>query len=283
MEELTLQVEKLCAANRMNRIMAVAAAACCALALLMLIRAELLSTLILAAASVALFFLASRMNRSYTHQAAAANLQYGLAGALTQFSYQPTGGITGDAFRALKLLPLADGANRLLCRSFFSGQGEGLTLSGGEITFHYKADSGGTAGYHFRSGALLLAEGGRRTGGEDYLLLSDTVWDQPEVQRFLEQAGYRSQPGLPAGRRLYSGSGSAPTEEVLRRLADLPDTVTALRLTPTQAAAYLDRRFYTGSRYPSARPTPERLRENTLPERDALWTLFRWWLPPRTP
>ena len=59
--------------------------------------------------------------------------------------------------------------------------------------------------------------------------------------------------------------------------------MTALRLASGGAAAYLDRRFYTGARYPSARPTPERLRENTLPERDPVWDLFGWWLSPDRP
>ena len=279
MDELNKQVEKLCLANRINRILAIAMMVLCVAALLLVTLGKSPYGMIPLAAGLVLLVVNRYLSRRYTHQAAEANLRYGLASQLAGFSYRPSGGITEDTFRDLVLFPLAEGSNRLMCRSFFSGYGEGRKLSGGEVTFHYKADSGGTAGYHFRSGTLLLAEGGRRSGEEDYLLLSDSVWEQPEIQRFLEQAGYRSQPGLPSGRRLYTGNGPAPTEELLRRLAGLPDTVTALRLTPSRAAAYLDRRFYTGSKYPAACPTPQRLRENTLSERDALWALFRWWLP----
>lgn len=282
MDDITAQVEKLCMANRINRGMAVGIAVCFAVALLLLLRGQIPYGVLLLAVSVVLLLMARQLGRQYARNAAAANLCFGLARDLEGFAYRASGGMDEAAFRAWSLLPLADGDRRLLCRNTFSGRRDGLDLAGSEVTFHYKADAGGTGGFHFLSGTLLTAEAGGRPGGDGWLLLDGDLAGEPELQRFLEEAGWRPAAAL-NGRRLFARGEQTPPEDLLQRLSGLPEPVTALRLASGGAAAYLDRRFYTGARYPSARPTPERLRENTLPERDPVWDLFGWWLSPDRP
>lgn len=282
MDDITAQVEKLCMANRINRGMAVGIAVCFAVALLLLLRGQIPYGVLLLAVSVVLLLMARQLGRQYARNAAAANLCFGLARDLEGFAYRASGGMDEAAFRAWSLLPLADGDRRLLCRNTFSGRRDGLDLAGSEVTFHYKADAGGTAGYRFLSGTLLTAETGDRPGGDGWLLLNGDLAEEPELRRFLEEAGWRPAAAL-NGRRLFARGEQTPGEDLLSRLSGLPESVTALRLASGGAAAYLDRRFYTGARYPSARPTPERLRENTLPERDPVWDLFGWWLSPDRP
>lgn len=281
MDDITAQVEKLCMANRINRGMAVGIAVCFAVALLLLLRGQIPYGVLLLAVSVVLLLMARQLGRQYARNAAA-NLCFGLARDLEGFAYRASGGMDEAAFRAWSLLPLADGDRRLLCRNTFSGRRDGLDLAGSEVTFHYKADAGGTAGYRFLSGTLLTAETGDRPGGDGWLLLNGDLAEEPELRRFLEEAGWRPAAAL-NGRRFFARGEQTPGEDLLARLSGLPESVTALRLASGGAAAYLDRRFYTGARYPSARPTPERLRENTLPERDPVWDLFGWWLSPDRP
>lgn len=282
MEELTAQVEKLNMANRMNRILAVVGAVFCGAAALLFARGQALFAATLVAACLFVFFMAHQTNRQYTRSATSANLRYGLARELEDFAYRPAGGITEEEFRAWKLLPIAEGKQRLLCRNFFSGQKRGCTLAGSEVAFHYRTKAGGTAGYRFLSGTLLTAKSKRRQSAErgGWLLLSDEQVEELEVQEFLGENSYQHVRGGPAGWQLYSDQEGEAPEEFLRRLADLPASVSALRLTESGAAAYLNGRFYTGAHYPAARPTVQRLQENTLPERDELWGLFCWWLAP---
>lgn len=275
MEEMNTKVEQLGRANRNNRIIAVVGAVFCAIALLMLVRNQILVSGIMAAACIATFVLAREMNRSYVQQATEANLRYGLAGSLERFSYKPTGGMTEKDFQELELLPLAQGKGRLLSRNWFSGEKDGLTLSGCEVTFHFRAETGGTAGYHFFSGSLLQAKGNRRTG-EDFLFLREELCQYPEVKGYLEEI-YPQPPRTVEGWRCFT-KDQPPENWLLEKLKELPETAAALRLSPDTAAAYLDRRFYTGAKYPASMPTAKRLQENTLPERDDLWRFFRWWL-----
>ncbi len=276
MEEINAKVEQLGRANRNNRIMAVVGAVFCVIAVLMLVRNQMMISAIMAAACIATFLLAREMNRSYVQQATEANLRYGLGGSLDRFSYKPTGGISEKEFQALELLPLAQGRGRLLSRNWFSGEKDGLTLSGSEITFHFKAETGGTAGYHFLSGSLLQAKGPRRAGDEDFLFLREELCQYPEVKEYLEEI-YIQPPRVLEGWRCFT-KDQLPQDWLLEKLKGVPETVTALRLSPDTAAVYMDRRFYTGSKYPASMPTAQRLQGNTLPERDDLWQFFRWWL-----
>lgn len=278
MDELNAKVEQLGRANRNNRILAVVGAVFCVMAMLMLLRSQTLVAAVLVAACLATFFLARETNRSYVEQATQANLKYGLAAGLENFSYTPKGGLSAEQFRELEMFPLAGGKDPLLCRNGFTAQDGNRTFSGQELTFHFQADQGGTAGFHFLSGALIQGKGEGRSTGEDLLLLGDALWEYPEVRRYAQE-NYRVQPCPLEGYRLFTKGEEAPGKWLLDRLKDLPSTVSALRLTRNQAAVYLGHRFYTGAKYPAAKPTAERLRGNTLEERDALWALFRWWLP----
>lgn len=282
MDELNQTAEKLCLFYQLNRFAPFAMLILCVISVLMVTWGKTPLGVIPLAFGLALMVVGRCMNRRYTRRAAAANLCFGLARDLEGFAYRASGGMDEAAFRAWSLLPLADGDRRLLCRNTFSGRRDGLDLAGSEVTFHYKADAGGTAGYRFLSGTLLTAETGDRPGGDGWLLLNGDLTEEPELRRFLEEAGWRPAAAL-GGRRLFARGEQTPGEDLLSRLSGLPESVTALRLASGGAAAYLDRRFYTGARYPSARPTPERLRENTLPERDPVWDLFGWWLSPDRP
>ena len=280
MDELNAKVEQLGRANRNNRILAVVGAVFCVAAMLMLFRGQTLVAAVLVAACLATFFLARETNRSYVEQATQANLKYGLAAGLENFSYTPKGGLSAEQFRELEMFPLAGGKDPLLCRNGFTAQDGNRTFSGQELTFHFQADQGGTAGFHFLSGALIQGRGEGRPTGEDILLLSDALWEYPEVRRYAQE-NYRVQPCPLEGYRLYTKGEEAPGDWLFNRLKDLPRTVSALRLTQDRAVVYLDHRFYTGSRYPAVKPDVERLRGNTLPERDDLWGFFRWWLAPQ--
>ena len=88
---------------------------------------------------------------------------------------------------------------------------------------------------------------------------------------------YTQPPRVLEGWRCFT-KDRLPQDWLLEKLEGVPETVTALRLSPDTAAVYMDRRFYTGSKYPASMPTAQRLQGNTLPERDDLWQFFRWWL-----
>lgn len=277
MEELNAKVEQLGRANRNNRVLAVVGAVFCVVAMLMLLRGQIPVAAAMAAACIATFILAREMNRSYVQQATRANLEYGLCSGMENFTYAPRGGWTEEEFRKLEILPLATGKDRIMARNSFWGEKEGLTFSGSEITFHFDAEQGGTAGFHFLSGTLLTAQGKTAVGQGTLILLNQAFLEFGEVRRYLEEH-YTPMPCGLANFQLYSKTGEPLEEGMLHHLKKLPDTVTVLSLTPDRAVAYLDRRFYTGAKYPAVRPTAQRLQENTLPERDEVWELFRWWL-----
>lgn len=280
MDELNEQVEKLYLTNRISRVLARVMVVLCVAALLLAIWGKNPFGIILLVVSLGVLVVSRYIGCRYTQDAAAANLRYGLAGSLEAFSYQASGGVADREFRAWSLLPVEPAGRHLLSRNTFSGWEGALELAGSEITFHYKTANGGRVGYRFLSGTLLTARTMVSHRHDEWLLLSETLAKETEIQRFLEEEDYQPVEVPIRGCRLYAKEEQFLSGEDLSRLANVPEAVTALRLTNGGAAAYLNGRFYTGSHYPSARPTPERLRENTLPQRDEVWSLFRWWLSP---
>lgn len=237
---------------------------------------------ILAAANLAWYFLVyRRMTGAYAQSAAAANLQFGLCAGLSDFTYDPKRGITAEQFRQWAMLPLAQDDNALLCRSHFSAREQDMTLEGGEITLHYPVDGAAREKFRFLSGTLLTARAACHPEG-DWLLLREELLEPGAQQAFLQQACYRPavlpEP-MAQGWRLYTRTEQTEMPRHLLRsvtaLADKTASLAALRLTQEGAAAFLNGRFYTGSRYPAAVPTAQRLQGNTLPERDAVWAWFR--------
>lgn len=216
-------------------------------------------------------FGARRLTEAYKEQAAAANLRYGLCAGLADFAFAPKGGLDYPGFRAWALAPIRDDARSLLCRNAFTARDGALPLTGQEATFHYPAGSG----VRFLSGSLLTAGG---PGGPGWLLLRPGTLEEGALAAFLEGAGFRPVPSPPEGWLLYRQEGAPELPDgVLRRAGKLEKTVSILRLSGEGAAAFLASRFYTGSKYPSIRPTAELLRQNILPEWEGLRALFRLW------
>ena len=233
--------------------------------------------LALLACNVLFYLLGVRRAMSrYRREATAASLRYGMGGGLEDFTYEDKGGVSREAYAAWAMSPILEGDQSLMCRSFFSGRWGILPLTGCELTLHY-AVPGGRRDYRFLSGTLLTA-GEPRDGG--WLLLRTGLLEPAALAGFLAERDYRLCPESPAeGCALYAmGSSAPPPPETVCRVAAACKQVPALsllRLTQTGTAAFLNGRFYTGARYPTARLTAEKLRANTLPERDALWKLFR--------
>lgn len=220
------------------------------------------------------------MNR-YRREVTAASLRFGLGHALEDFTCRDKGGMGRGDYAAWAMTPILEGENSLMCRNSFSGRWGVLPLAGSELTLHYDVP-GGKRDYRFLSGALLTT-GTPEPGG--WLLMREGLLDPSAQAAFLQDQGYRPCGESPAaGYALYVLGNDAPLPpEALHRVSSLCKQIPSLsllRLTQTGAAAFLNGRFYTGSRFPAAQLTPERLEANTLPERDELWKFFRLWANP---
>ena len=253
-----------------------------ALALLLALRRIALPAVLVLAGVAFHIFAVRRANRRYAEAAAEAGLRYGLCAGLEDFRFQGRGGIDREALRRWALLPFDERGNSVLCFNSFRGNAGEYRYFGGEITVHYGAvAANGKTRYRFLSGTLLTAEADAVSGKGDWLLLREELIDERTLEKFLDAHGYRRGAALLEGWDIFTrGEPDVLPDGLARevlRVSDAAERLAALRFAPEGAAAYLDRRFYTGSGVPT-NLSEQALRTNTLPERDELWSLFRNWI-----
>lgn len=221
---------------------------------------------------------------AYSESAARENILFGLCAPLEEARYTGRVGPGAEEFQSLALLPIKEGKDALLVRAAFSGQGYGLELEGCEFTLHYAAPGvKDKTRYQFLSGTLLTAQPQNSAWAGNWLLLRRGLLDETVQRVFLEKQGY-GPAGCLDGRLddrflLYSGDGVQDMPRWLARrlirLMEQTDRLAAVRLTRNQAAVYLENRFYTGRTKIRDLPSEKWLTHSPLPERDAVWDLFR--------
>ena len=241
---------------------------------------------ILGGANMLFYFAVLRRRvKGYSDGVAAARILYGLCDGLTDPGFTGKQGLTPDEFEALELLPFHNGKNSLLVRQAFTARGFGAELTGCEVTFHYPIETNGRRDYRFLNGTILTADRSKTGPGGDWLLIRRGMVDPGARERFLYRQDYfpaeTVSETLKAGFDVFSHEKNAQMPaELERRLEQLfkkVESLGALRLTPHKAAVYLGNRFYTGRTKVYVKPEEKLLKANPLPERDAVWKLFRYW------
>lgn len=221
---------------------------------------------------------------AYSESAARENILFGLCAPLEEARYTGRVGPGAEEFQSLALLPIKEGKDALLVRAAFSGQSYGLELGGCEFTLHYTAPGAkDKTRYQFLSGTLLTARPQNSAWAGNWLLLRCGLLDEAVQQIFLEQQGYApaacSQEKLSDRFQIYAGDGAGELPRWLarrvERLAEQSERLGAVRLTEKRAAVYLENRFYTGRTKIRDLPNEKWLTHCPLPERDAVWDLFR--------
>lgn len=284
MDEVTAAIEALKAKRVRGQGVVAVHVAVYAAALLLFVFGKWTPAIVLLAANLLIyFFVVRRAVDGYAQAATEANLRFGLCAGLEDVAYQPKGGMTQADLGQWAMLPMEGNGNGLLCRHFVAGRGKGMDLACGEVTFHYMvAGASLRERQRFLSGTVLTARGKPDARRGDWLLLYQDLLDAGVREAFLQSNGYHAAQGAPEGYLLYTHQPDARLPDYLTRrvtrLCREMKRLGALRLTPDGAAAYLNLCFYTGSAYPTTRPSAAQLRGNTLAERDDLWDLFRFWL-----
>lgn len=239
----------------------------------------------LALANLAFYFLLIyRMSHRYGALLNQATIEHGLCRPMEEAAYLGDRGLPQRQLAAWAILPMLDGPQALLCRNGFVGRLGQLQLGGHEITLHYPlAGARGRANYRFVSGSLLTAHGPDASQG-DWLLLRQELVEEKTLERFLQANGYHPAAApvpLKETFGVYSHTPGAelpdPLAQRLTRLDRQCRSLGAVRLAGADAAVFLNRWFYAGSRYTNTSPTEEMMRQNRLPERDSIWSFFRFW------
>lgn len=283
MDEVTAAVEALESKRRLTRGIVAAHVAVYAAALILFVFGKWTPALVLLGANLLVYLLVVRRTvGGYAQAATEANLRFGLCAGLGDVAYQNKGGMAQAEFERWAMLPMEGKGNGLLCRHLVTGREKDMDLTCAEITLHYMAAGAkGKETPRFLSGSLLTARGKADQGRGDLLLLYQSLLDPEVREAFLQANGWHAAEGAPENFLLYARRpGEQLPDYLTRRVTKLCGEMKrlgALRLAPDGAAAYLDMRFYTGSAYPTTRPSAAQLQENTLAERDDLWALFRFW------
>lgn len=231
------------------------------------------------------FIFLRRQVRNYSDAVSQARILHGLCGLLKEARYTGRKGLDLARFQTFELLPIRNHAGSLLVREGFEGTGFGLSLSGWEVSFHYPVSAGGRTDYKFLNGSILAAEGAAAPDLDgDWMLLRRGMVDQAAQAAFTAASGL-AHCACPVEKLtehfdIYSKTG----EELPRRWAERlskcfqqAGSLGAVRIAPSHAAVYLGNRFYTGRVKVRELQDAERLRCSPLPERDAVWELFRFW------
>lgn len=283
MDEVSAAVAALESKRRLTQGIVVVHVAVYAAALLLFAFGKWTPAAVLGGANLLFYFLGvRRFIRTYAQAATEANLRHGLCASLEDVDYRPKGGMTQAELEEWAMLPIQGKGTGLLCRHFLSGREGELRFTCAEVTFHYgTAGAKGREEQRFLSGTVVTARSPSDAPMGDWLLLREDLLEPGAREEFLRAGGYQGARGAPEGFLLFAHrEGEQLPEPLAQRISGLyaeSKRLAALRLAGNGAAAYLDLRFYTGSGYPTARPDAARLRGNTLPERDGLWDLFRFW------
>lgn len=236
--------------------------------------------------NMALYFLFLRGQvKGYSDAVSQARILHGLCAPLKEARYTGREGLDTEQFQALELLPIRNHAAGLLVREGFEGKGFALSLKGWEVSFHYPVYTGSRTDYKFLNGSILTTEGAATADPDgDWLLIRRGMVDHAAQDAFTGAAGLARcacpLEKLAEAFDTYSKNG----EELPRRWAERLNkcfqqagSLGAARITPGHAAVYLGNRFYTGRTKVRELPDAEQLKRNPLPERDAVWELFRFW------
>lgn len=236
-----------------------------ALVLLIVLRQIWIPLAVLVAGVLFYVFAVRTGNQKYSEALAEANLRNGLCGELEEVTFQAADGVDRELLRRWAVLPVTE---KLRSRSTVSGRKDAVRYFGSEVTTQDLA------------GTLLIAETDRSPRPGDWLLLREELLGDDELARFLAEYGYRPSAALLEGWDIFTRTSEEriPDDTAIRilSLTDEAKFLSALRLAPEGAAAFLKNRFYTGTLRGAL--TEHALRMNTLPERDAIWAFFRWWL-----
>lgn len=228
---------------------------------------------------------------AYSDQATRLNIRLGLCAPLEDAACTGKDGMSQQDFTALQMLPTGSSkGDGLMCHNGFAGRGFGMELRGFEATmaYPYQGNAKRTL-YRYLNGSVLTADGlpqGHQRG--DWLLLRRGLLVDEAQRTFVQRCGYYSltDPDAAEGALendfyIYTHTPDAELPQHLRRrLAQLvqaaPDAA-AVRLTPQGAAVYLQDQFYTVTIPLHYLPEPKQIAANPLPQRDAVWELFRYW------
>ncbi|MDO4620459.1 MAG: hypothetical protein Q4B09_07565 [Lachnospiraceae bacterium] len=218
-------------------------------------------------------------------------LRFGTFSKLHNLELAPKGSLSTERFQELAMFPLMEGEKSLMVRNSVEGDFGGMHLTASETTFHYKIEKQAKKYYKFLSGSLLIADlKGNRSG--DWLLLQKGLLNEEIQQETVKNNRFRvcelQDDFLKNHYVLYTRNedGSRLPEEAeqqIRRLAQKIEWISAVRLYADGAAVFMNKRFYLGNRRTNIDPKPEDFRKNTLPEREELFSFFRWWGELREP
>ncbi|MGN0983814.1 MAG: hypothetical protein ACI4OI_03130 [Gemmiger sp.] len=276
--------DKLAVQRRRIQILFLVHTAVYALALLLMVFQHMTAGMALGVANLLLHFLLIRGQfKGYSRSVTEANLLLGVCQPLTEPRCTGGTGMTDEAFDALALLPIRRGKGRsLMAHNGFAGRLNDMEVRGFEATLHYPVEKNGKTDFRFLNGTLLTA-GGQQTFSGDCLLLHKHLLEPGAEQAFLEQHHLCTvTPDSPALQDflLCAERPEQVPQAVCRHLALLVRAAPglgAVRLAPDQAAVFLVNRFYSRRIKVRELPDAAALTTNPLPERDAVFALFRWW------
>lgn len=170
----------------------------------------------------------------------------------------------------------------LLTQNGFAGTLDGRKVAGTEVTLHYPyKNAQGRQDFSFLNGTLLWCEAPAQG---DWLLLHKGLLHELAQSAFLVQNGYTAVPlegtGLDQTFECYSHDGDSALPEYLahrlEKLAAEAKTLGAVRLCREGTMFYLRDRFYTVTTKVRDLPEEKTLTSNLLPERDEVFSFFRW-------
>lgn len=286
MEGLTQVREALAKRRRRVQICYVLHTLLYAVALLLGVTRHYVPAVAVGGGNMVLYFLFLRGQlRGYSDAVSQARILYGLCAPLKEARYTGRAGLDVARFQALGLLPIRGHEKSLLVREGFVGKGFGLELEGWEVSFHYPVHAAGRISYKFLSGSILMARGAAAPDREgDRLLIRHGMVDSSAQDKFARESGW-TRCGCPIenlGKNfdIYSKTGEElPRQwaERLNRCFQQAGSLGAVRIAPEYVAVYLGNRFYTGRTKVRDLPDLDLLKHSPLPERDAVWELFRFW------
>ena len=207
----------------------------------------------------------------------------GVCAPLADAALTGKGALSGEEFDRWQILPRREGKGEsLLTQNGFAGTLDGRKVAGTEVTLHYPyKNAQGRQDFSFLNGTLLWCEAPAQG---DWLLLHKGLLHELAQSAFLVQNGYTAVPlegtGLDQTFECYSHDGDSALPEYLahrlEKLAAEAKTLGAVRLCREGTMFYLRDRFYTVTTKVRDLPEEKTLTSNLLPERDEVFSFFRW-------
>ena len=214
--------------------------------------------LVLGVANMVFYFLWLRGQvKGYSNAVTAARTRLGVCAPLADAALTGKGALSGEEFDRWK-------------------------VAGTEVTLHYPyKNAQGRQDFSFLNGTLLWCEAPAQG---DWLLLHKGLLHELAQSAFLVQNGYTAVPlegtGLDQTFECYSHDGDSALPEYLahrlEKLAAEAKTLGAVRLCREGTMFYLRDRFYTVTTKVRDLPEEKTLTSNLLPERDEVFSFFRW-------